>query len=339
RTAYSPGWPSQIAPTIATSAAAPSSTCSLTPSSRYSSPSRRAAHDHRSGVQPSPGSARANVAMTLPSASFGSRSAPSAGSTAAAAVTVLRYGTGSSTRPVSSNTTPSSTSDAPKPPCSSAIANAVTPSSPAKRRQSSASNPSAARTRSEVTCRARKRRTVSRSAVCSAVNPNSTHALLTPRHPAEQVVGDDVALDLVGSAVDGVGPREEEQALSVAEAAIGQRRGGSHRGHRPFVDAPVPRRPQQLGDRRLYPRKFPLAPAERAQRLMAQDLQPDPRVHGGVPPHRVVIGPALPGRGEYRLQLTGEADLLAEGGHPSFERQGPGGHTPAVAGRPDDVLR
>ena len=83
------------------------------------------------------------------------------------------------------------------------------------------------------------------------------HAVLVdPRlaREAEPALGDDVALDLVGSAVEGVRAREEEQALEGAELVGGALQ---HRGfvaqhvHRELAEVLVPGRPVELVDHRL----------------------------------------------------------------------------------------
>src|SRR5438874_4843132 len=95
---------------------------------------------------------------------------------------------------------------------------------------------------------------------------------------AEYALGDDVALNLVGTAVDGVGPGEQEQPLHVGEFVRKARSNSA--GHAEHVDRQLaqpamPVRPVELCDGRL---RSWLARTERAQRVVTHDAQSDPRV-------------------------------------------------------------
>ena len=94
---------------------------------------------------------------------------------------------------------------------------------------------------------------------------------LRPRQ-AERALGDDVALDLVGAAVDRVGAAEEEQPLQVVELAASP---ATSRAGAATSTASSPSRgatrPVQLGDRRLRPGR-PIRPAcaARCSRMISQ---------------------------------------------------------------------
>src|SRR5690606_4925423 len=96
---------------------------------------------------------------------------------------------------------------------------------------------------------------------------------------AERPLADDVALDLVGPGVDGVGPAEQEQAPqpvvlrfggAVPDAGGG---GGAEHVHGQLAQAPVERRPVELADHRRGPERAPLAAGEGAQGVEPHDLQ------------------------------------------------------------------
>ena len=167
--------------TSSRSAVAPSSTPSSTPSTsqpRGPSPAR-----HDGAPVPPPTATR-----RVPSAIFGRCSAcaaasPDSSSACAPSTTVERNGPGSSARPASSRTTPSSPNPAPDPPNSSGTASPVSPSSADSRFHSAASKPvgesAIRRTSASGTADSRNPRTDARRSSATDVATSA----LTTGHP------------------------------------------------------------------------------------------------------------------------------------------------------------
>src|SRR5881397_3221426 len=92
---------------------------------------------------------------------------------------------------------------------------------------------------------------------------------------AQGALADDVALDLVGAAVDRVGAREQEQRLFARELVRRRvRQQGRHTPdvHGELAECLVPVRPRQLGDRRFGTGRTVAHVGERAQRVEPQQL-------------------------------------------------------------------
>src|SRR3954453_2659206 len=153
---------------------------------------------------------------------------------------------------------------------------------------------------------------------------------------AEHPGRDDVALDLVGSAVDGVGAGEQEQPLQLVEALVaGDGRRRTLHEHRDLTQSLGPARPQQLGDRRLHAR---LRRGEHPQRGVAQHPKVDPQLGQPVGDERVVDRAGAARCLDDVVELATEADLLAQRRDAALEPERRHGHPPAVAGRPEDVV-
>jgi hypothetical protein len=93
---------------------------------------------------------------------------------------------------------------------------------------------------------------------------------------AEDPLADDVLLDLVGAAVDGLGPAEQEGALELVELVgepLGHQAGRPPDVHGQLAQLPVPAGPVQLDDRGLGRGHRAVDARQAAQRVEAQDLE------------------------------------------------------------------
>src|SRR6266702_1359436 len=181
-------------------------------------PSRSAAHSRQpsafrspatAGSSPGPG--HASVAARFPATTSATRSG-SAASAGRARATVEKYGPGNRARPVSSRTTTSSMNPMPRPPASSGTDTPVHPSAVTSGHHAgSQPEPSAIwATRSTGNRDPRNSRTDAASAFWSSLSVKSTSASL---REAQDPLGDDVAEDLRGPALDGVAAAPELEAL------------------------------------------------------------------------------------------------------------------------------
>ena len=178
--------------------------------------------------------------------------------------------------------------------------------------------PAAAVTTTILSCQ----QVVARSLVRCAVGERSSSVTTGLSGQSEHALGDDVALDLVRSAVDRVGAGEQEQPLPVASSEFGVRVVGRRivpgRAATPRPALPWPaRRARGASWPRAASRPTPRAPGpassrQGAQRVRPHHLQPDPGA-GELLADAGVVGRAVgfaPAR-RSPLQLAGEADLLA----------------------------
>ena len=161
---------------------------------------------------------------------------------------------------------------------------------------------------------------------------------------AEHPLGDDVALDLVRAAVDGVGPGEQEQALCRVEFVRALARpvagpggaGGAPHLHRQLAEPLVPAAPQQLGDARGA-RRHRNRPGCAGRSSAWSAARPTAgragRAGPGRRPPRRRRRPATT-----RVQLRGEPDLLDQRGDAALHAEQPHGHPPAVALAADHML-
>src|SRR6266702_22172 len=204
--AHSAG-PSAERPATTTSSAAPRSGTNMAdPDSRQPSAFRSPA---TAGSSPGPG--HASVAARFPATTSATRSG-SAASAGRARATVEKYGPGNRARPVSSRTTTSSMNPMPRPPASSGTDTPVHPSAVTSGHHAgSQPEPSAIwATRSTGNRDPRNSRTDAASAFWSSLSVKSTSASL---REAQDPLGDDVAEDLRGPALDGVAAAPELEAL------------------------------------------------------------------------------------------------------------------------------
>ncbi len=159
-----------------------------------------------------------------------------------------------------------------------------------------------------------------------------------PLGKAEHPLGDDVALDLVAAAVQGVGAGEEEEVLPAIELvrlASGRQRVGARDLHRQLAQPPVPARPDQLGD--------VVGPGgrlgERPDGVDAHDLELGALRGEPVADDRVVEGAVAAGELDQVVELALEPDLLAEHRDAALEPEQRHRDLPAVARLADDHRR
>src|SRR6478752_3830373 len=131
---------------------------------------------------------------------------------------------------------------------------------------------------------------------------------------AEHPFGDDIALDLVGPAVDGVGPGEQEQVLPLIEVTgftvSTDQAGLAQHVHGQLAQSAMPVGPQQL---RHVVLAGPLD-VHGGQGVRAHGTQPRPRAGEPLPDRRVVDGPVLARQRDDAGKLTRVTDLLAQRG-------------------------
>src|SRR5580704_4103290 len=93
---------------------------------------------------------------------------------------------------------------------------------------------------------------------------------------AEDPLADDVLLDLIGSAVDGLGPAEQKRALKCIELigrALEDRPGHALDVHGELPQLTMPCRPVQLDDRGFGWCHGPVEARQAAQGVEPQDLE------------------------------------------------------------------
>ena len=114
----------------------------------------------------------------------------------------------------------------PSPPCSSGTripSRPISASAAQRSLERPVSSSHNARTASGVQCFSSIGRTLSRNIIWSSVNVNCIGSFALSARQTEQSLGDDVALDLVGTGVDRTGKREQESVEPAADVARGRR--------------------------------------------------------------------------------------------------------------------
>ena len=157
------------------------------------------------------------------------------------------------------------------------------------------------------------------------------HARL-PRQ-AEGPLADDVALHLVGPAVDRVGPAEEEHRGAARSSGIAV---GAEHVDGELADVAVQVGPEQLRDRgrrrRLDRRRHD------PQRVQPHEPQADPQPHDPLAEHRVGPPVGRRARSSTSSSSLGEGEVLPERRHAPLEGERAHGDPPPVVDGADDVV-
>lgn len=161
---------------------------------------------------------------------------------------------------------------------------------------------------------------------------------------SKSALADDIALDLVGSGVDGIGAREEVHALHRREfgmtlgVELGDVGTDANDIHGEVAKAAVPVGPVEFGDERCAAESVFSGIGEEAHGVEAHNFEAGVGIGDTLSNDRIFVRAVFLCEADDMVELVLERELLAEGGRTAFKAECGHGNFPSAVDFSDEVM-